>query len=152
MKYKHIEGMDALMKSMKKLEKVPTRQISKGARRGANVILRQARENAPVKTRKLKKGIILRGERSRKRGKKVFQVTLKSADKFPEAVKITKDGTRYYYPSSQEYGFDTVDGGHIDGKYYLKKAMESKSNEASRVMIKEIGQEIDKALGEGKLS
>lgn len=142
-----VEGLNKLMKDIAKLEKMPQSQITKGARRGANVILKEARAEAPKgETKQLSKGIRLKAERSR-RGKKVFQITFKAN---PEFVKVTKDGTRYFYPASQEYGFRTRNGGKVDGKHFLLGAMASKKDEAARVIVDEIGKEIEKSLSEGR--
>ena len=148
MRDEYVLGMENLKKTMQKLEKVPQKQITKAARQGAKIILLKARENAPVKTKLMQKGIYLKGERPRKRGKKVFQITFRSK---PEFVKITKDGKRYFYPASQEFGFDTVDGGHVDGKHYLQEAMETEKSQAALKMIKVLDEEIKKAWEEGKL-
>lgn len=149
MKIGYVKGLYGLIKDINKLEKMPQKEISKGARRGANVILHDARSRASARhiTGKMSKKLRLKAERSKKRGKKVFQITYPKADKFPEAVKITKDGTRYYYPSSQNYGFKTVDGDKVEGLHFLEGAMKSKSKQAAKVMIEEIGKEIDKTLG-----
>lgn len=143
-----VEGLRDLMVDIAKLDKMPQKQITKGVRRGANVILKQARAMAPKLTGKLRKKLTLKPERG-KRGKKVMQVTFQSVEKFPEAVKIAKDGTRYYYPSSQNFGFDTRDGGYVEGKHFLDGAMKSKSGEAARVIVNEIGKEIEKTLNGG---
>lgn len=143
-----VEGLNKLMRDISKLERMPQSQITKGARRGANVILREARAKAPRgATKQLSKGIRLKAERSR-RGKKVFQITFKAN---PEFVKITKDGTRYFYPASQEFGFRTRNGGRVEGKHFLLGAMAEKKNEAARVIVDEIGKEIEKSLREGSI-
>lgn len=148
MKDDYVVGMKNLMKTMGKLEQIPTKQITKSARKGANVILKKARDNAPVKTKMLKKGIYLKGERSRKRGKKVFQITFRSK---PEFVKITADGKRYFYPASQEFGFKTRNGGKVDAKYFLQDAMSTEKNTAALVMVGTLDEEIKKAWKEGAL-
>lgn len=147
-----VEGLRDLMADISKLDKMPQKQITKGVRRGTNVILKEARARASERhiTGKMSKKLTLKTERSRKRGKKVMQVTYQKVDKFPEAVKITKDGTRYYYPSSQNFGFDTRDGGHVDGLNFLGGAMQSKGKQAAKVIVDEIGKEIDKTLKGGK--
>lgn len=148
-----VEGLNKLMKDIKKLENIPQKQITKGVRRGANVILKEARAIASQrkKTGKMSKKLTLKSERSKKRGKKVMQVTYQKVEKFPEAVKITKDGTRYYYPSSQNFGFRTRDGGKVDGLHFLEGAMQAKGKQAAKVMIDEIGKEIEKSLSEGSI-
>lgn len=146
-----VEGLDKLIRDINKLDKMPQKEINKGARRGANIILKEARARASTrrKTGKMSKKLTLKKEKS-KRGKAVFQVTYQNATKFPEAVKITKDGTRYYYPSSQNFGFRTRDGGYKQGLHFLEGAMSSKSGEAARVIIDEIGKEIEKTLQGGE--
>lgn len=143
-----VEGLNKLIKDISKLDKMPQKQITKGVRRGTNVILKEARARAPKLTGKLRRKLTLKPEKSKKRGKKVMQVTFQSVEKFPEAVKITKDGTRYYYPSSQNFGFKTRDGGKVEGLHFLEGAMQAKSGQAARVMIDEIGKEIEKTLRE----
>lgn len=147
-----VEGLRELMTDIKKLERMPQSQIAKGVRRGANVILREARSRAPKgKTGKLRKNLTLKPERG-KRGKKVLQVTFRKVEKFPEAVKVTKEGTRYYYPASQEWGFTTRDGGRFEkNKHFLVGAMESKKKEAAKVIVDEVGKEIEKGLREGRI-
>lgn len=144
-----VEGLNKLMKDIKKLENMPQKQITKGVRRGTNVILHQARAMAPRRTGKLRKKLTLKPERSKKRGKKVMQVTFQKVEKFPEAVKVAKDGTRYYYPASQNFGFRTRNGGYVEGKHFLEGAMQAKSSEAAKVIVEEIGKEIEKTLREG---
>lgn len=142
-----VQGLNKLMKDISKLERIPQKQITKGARKGANVILKQARAKAPKLTGTMRKGIYLKAEKS-KRGKKVFQITFRSK---PEFVKVTKDGTRYFYPASQEFGFRTRDGGRVEGKHFMLGAMEENKNEAAETMVQVIGEEIEKALSEGSL-
>lgn len=148
-----VKGLNKLIRDIKKLEKMPQKQIAKGVRRGANVILREARARASARriTGKMSKKLTLKPERSKKRGKKVMQVTYQKVEKFPEAVKITKDGTRYYYPSSQNFGFRTRDGGKVDGLHFLEGAMKAKGKQAAKVIVDEIGKEIEKSLAEGSI-
>ena len=56
---------------MKKLGKVPQKHVTSSARKGMNVSLKD-RANAPFDP--LKKGIVLKGERSRTKAKKVYRV------------------------------------------------------------------------------
>lgn len=148
-----VEGLNKLMKDISKLDKIPQKQITKGVRRGTNIILKEARLRASERhiTGKMSRKLTLKAERSKKRGKKVMQVTYQKVDKYPEAVKITKDGTRYYYPSSQNFGFKTRDGEKVEGLHFLEGAMQSKSGEAARVIVDEIGKEIEKSLQDGSI-
>lgn len=96
------------------------------------------RTKAPVRTGDLVSGIIPSPweENSKYPGKIVRQVYMdaKMNDTF---VKVSKSGTRYYYPASQEYGFRTANRstltakqasaygtaprhGRVPGKYFMR--------------------------------
>ena len=60
-----VEGMKELERSLKKLGKVPQKHVTASARKGMNIVLKDSRANAPVDTGALKKGMKLKGERSR---------------------------------------------------------------------------------------
>ncbi|WP_424766303.1 HK97 gp10 family phage protein [Paenibacillus sp. sgz302251] len=141
-----IRGLDELRRAVRELEKVPTKVASKAARAGGKIALASARSSAPKETGALKKGIIMRAERTRKRGKKVFDIKIdpKNNDIF---VKETRNG-RKYYPASQEYGFLTVNGKFIEGKRYLRKAITDNEREIERAIVRMGLQEINKALNE----
>lgn len=147
-----VEGLNKLMKDIRGLEKMPQKQITKGARKGAKVILNQARAIAKTrrKSGKMWKKITLRAERNKPKGKKVFRITYPKTEKFPEAVKITKDGKQYYYPSSQNYGFkNKYMKKKVEGLQFFEKSFEQKHVQSARVMVEEIGKEIEKMLSEG---
>lgn len=146
-----VEGLNELIRDINRLERMPQSQITKGVRRGANVILAEARARAPVKTGKMRRKLTLKPERSSRKGKKVMQITFQKVEKFPESVKIAKDGTRYYYPTSQNYGFKTRNGGRVEGKHFLEGAMQAKSGQAARVIVHEIGMEVERSLAEGRI-
>jgi hypothetical protein len=119
-----IEGMPELERYMRDMGKLPQKCVTKSARQGANIPLKSARTNAPVDTGALKRGLKLKGELTKTKGKKVYQVTFDKAmnDTF---VKISRGGKRAYYPASQEYGFQTKNGGYIPGYHYLEKSVTS---------------------------
>ena len=143
MSKRKIEGWDELVRTMKKLEKLPKKHVTRSAKKGARIALSDAKANAPEEDGNLKKGIILKGERNKPKGKKVFQVTFDPAmnDVF---VKTTKNGKRYYYPASQEYGYMTRDGGYVPGFHFLRNSIEDNSSRMERVMVDTMGKEIDK--------
>jgi hypothetical protein len=119
-----IEGMPELERYMRDMGKLPQKCVTKSARQGANIPLKAARSNAPVETGALKRGLKLKGEKAKVKGKKVYQVTLDKNmnDTF---VKISRAGKRAYYPASQEFGFQTKNGGYIPGYHYLEKSVMS---------------------------
>lgn len=143
-----IDGMKELERSIKKLGKVPQTVATKSARAGAQIALKAARTMAPVDTGELRSGIILRGERTRIRGKKVYDVMMDPA-KNHIFVKISKDGKRSYYPASQEYGFLTVDGGFVPGYHFLRRAIDDNKAAIQKRVLEVAGREVDKALRKG---
>lgn len=143
-KYK-IEGIKELEKSLKKLGDVPQKFVSKAAKKGATILLKSAKAKAPELTGTLKKGLMLKGEKSRYKGKKVYQVTFNPAfnDYF---VKVSKTGKRAYYPASQEYGFQTRNGGYVPGFHYLRDSVQENEQQVKKTIIDVMSKEIDKAL------
>jgi len=138
-----IEGMKELEKTIRKLGKLPQKCVTKAAKKGAQIALKAAKQNAPFLTGALEEGIILKGEKTRKKGKKVYQVTMNPAmnDVF---VKTTKDGKRYYYPASQEYGFITKNGGYVPGFHYLRDSLVDNKERIEKTVVDVLAKEIDK--------
>jgi hypothetical protein len=138
-----IEGMKELERTIRELGKLPQKCVTPAARKGARIALKAARANAPWETGELSNGIVLKGERARKKGKKVYQVTLDPA-KNDLFVKYTKDGKRYYYPASMEYGFITRDGGYVPGFHYLRDSLVDNKATIERTVVDELAKQIDK--------
>lgn len=138
-----IEGMKELERTIRKLGKLPQKCVTKAAKKGAQIALKAAKAKAPFLTGALEEGIILKGEKLRKRGKKVYQVTMNPAmnDVF---VKTTKDGKRYYYPASQEYGFITKNGGYVPGFHYLRDSLVDNKERIEKTVVDVLAKEIDK--------
>lgn len=138
-----IEGMKELEKTIRKLGKLPQKCVTKAAKKGAQIALKAAKQKAPFLTGALEEGIILKGEKTRRKGKKVYQVTMNPAmnDVF---VKTTKDGKRYYYPASQEYGFITKDGGYVPGFHYLRDSLVDNKERIEKTVVDVLAKEIDK--------
>lgn len=138
-----IEGMEELEKTIRKLGKLPQKCVTKAAKKGAQIALKAAKQKAPFFTGALEEGIILKGEKARRKGKKVYQVTMNPAmnDVF---VKTTKGGKRYYYPASQEYGFITKNGGYMPGFHYLRDSLVDNKERIEKTVVDVLAKEIDK--------
>ncbi len=138
-----IEGMKELEKTIRKLGKLPQKCVTKAAKKGAQIALKAAKQKAPFLTGALEEGIILKAEKTKKKGKKVYQVTMNPAmnDVF---VKTTKDGKRYYYPASQEYGFITKNGGYVPGFHYLRDSLVDNKERIEKTVVDVLAKEIDK--------
>ncbi len=138
-----IEGMKELERTIRELGKLPQKCVTKAAKKGAQIALKAAKQKAPFLTGALEEGIILKGEKTRRKGKKVYQVTMNPAmnDVF---VKTTKDGKRYYYPASQEYGFITKNGGYVPGYHYLRDSLVDNKERIEKTVVDVLAKEIDK--------
>ena len=140
-----IQGMKELEKAIKQMGKVPQKVGTKAARAGASIALKAAKNNAPVDSGELKRGIILKGERRVKIGKKMYDVMMDPA-KNDIFVKMSAEGKRSYYPASQEYGYMTADGGYVPGFRYLRKSITENSRAIESKIVEVAAKEIDKAM------
>lgn len=145
-KKSEIEGMKELRKLLKKLGDVPQKVVTPASRKGMNIVLKDARKSAPKDTGQLKKGIILKGEKSKNKGKKVYRIAFdpKMNNIFQ---KKDKDGKVIgYYPVSQEYGFFTKNNKYIPGFRFVHNAFNSNYNRIEKTIVKEMSKNIDKVL------
>ncbi|UTI44433.1 HK97 gp10 family phage protein [Niallia sp. RD1] len=153
-----IEGLDNLMRTLRTIENIPQRVATKAAKKGMNIAYKAARRNAPVDEGNIKKGIILKPERTRKKGKKVYFVTLDRSMNHIFQGTSNQTVTRWnrrtkrretrnktsYYPASQEYGFMARDGRYIPGYQYLRKSIDGYKREIEKEIVRVATDEIDK--------
>lgn len=153
-----------MYKTLDKVGKSPQKALNKGTSKAAAIVKRTVKGAAPEKTGALKSGIVTRNERSSRRGKKVRQTTFKEGSGLERVLGKNshpgkfggrpggKDGDRYYYPASQEYGWLTGDGNggtkYIPGKRYMLRGAEAASEPAKKAMIETMTKELDKAWKE----
>lgn len=138
-----IEGMEGLNRSLKKLGEVPQKHVTSSSRKGMNITLKSARANAPYDTGALSKGMKLKGERSRQKAKKVYQVIFdpRYNDIFQ---KKNKDGkVTGYYPVSQEYGFFAKDGRYIPGYRFIHDSLAENARKVEKTIVSEMQKKID---------
>jgi HK97 gp10 family phage protein len=146
-----IEGMKELQKSLKKLGGVPQKHVTSSARKGMNVILRDAKANAPRDTGALRKGTVLKGERSKVKGKKVYRVVF---DRRMNDVFQKKDASGKitgYYPVSQEYGFFARNGRYIPGFKFVHNALENNAGKMAKTIVETMKKKIDAEIAKGGL-
>ena len=138
-----IEGMKKLKNDLKKLGKVPQKHVTMSAKKGMNIALKDSRANAPYDTGALKKGIVMKGERSRYKGKKVYRVVFddKMNDVFQK--KNAEGKVIGYYPVSQEYGFFSKNGKYIPGYRFIHDSLNENTLKISRKMIDTMKTKID---------
>lgn len=138
-----VEGMDQLMRSLKRLGQVPQKHITSSSRKAMNIVFKQSKASAPVDTGALKKGMKLKGERSRTKGKKVYQVVFDPAmnDIFQKKNKEGK--ITGYYPVSQEYGFFAKNGRYIPGYRFIHDSLADNTRNVERTIVNEMKKKID---------
>lgn len=150
-----VEGMRELEKSLKKLGKVPQKHVTASARKGMNIVVKQARADAPVDSGLLKKGIKLEGEKSRLKGKKVYRGVFdeKYNDFFQKPVKNPSKGSRSiaYYPFSQEYGYFLRDGRYMPGLRFMKSGLTDNVSKIAKTIVTEMKKKIDAEIAKGGL-
>ncbi len=155
--------MDKLLNDLEKIGQVPQKHVTASSRKAMNISLRQSKANAPVDTGLLKKGIIMKGERSRVKGKKVYRIVFdeKYNDFFQKKIKYgttkyvknakgkmvrrnIKAGTvTGYYPISQEYGFFARDGRYIPGYRFISDSLIDNTAKIEKTIVSEMQKKID---------
>lgn len=141
-----IEGIKELNRSLKRLGEVPQKHVTSSVRKGMNISFKDAKVKAPIDTGELKGGIKMIGEKSRIKGKKVYQIVFDRA-KNDVFQKKNKEGKVIgYYPASMEYGFFAKNGRYIPGYHFLKNALEENSSKIQKTIIKDMQNKIDKEL------
>lgn len=135
--------MTGLQKDLKRLGKVPQKHVTASARKGMNIVLKDAKATAPYDTGDLKKGMILDGEKSRYKGKKVYKVVFdpKMNDVFQK--KNANGEVTAYYPISQEYGFFTKNGRYIPGFKFLHNSLADNAQRMEKTIVTNMKQKID---------
>ena len=140
-----IEGMKELQKSMKKLGSVPQKHVTSSARKGMNIVKSQAKSTAPYDEGNLKKGIILKGERSRYKSKKVYKII------FDPKMNDVFQKSNGYYPFSQEYGFFTKNGRYIPGFRFVRDSLIDNVGKIEKVIVSEMKKKIDTEIAKARL-
>ena len=146
-----VDGMDKLRRDLEKLGKVPQKHVTASARKGMNVILRDAKANAPYETGMLKRGMKLAGERSRYKGKKVYRVVFDRAYNDVVQKKNAEGKVTGYYPISQEYGFFARNGRYIPGYKFIHNSLESNAGTMEKTIVNTMKQKIDAEIAKAGL-
>lgn len=148
-----------LVKMYKTLDRIgaaPQKALAKGTSKAATVTKRSIKRLAPQgSSHALRWAITTRSERSRKRGKKVREVTFQGGDVNAVLQRPIRNPGKYggtsaraYYPASQEYGWLTGDsrGGvkYVEGSHYMRRGAEAVSEQAKDAMIETTTKELDK--------
>ena len=139
-----VEGMDEVIKMIKDAGELPQKCVNKAAKKGIQIAKKDAKGGGWVdQTGYLRKAIKEKAEKSKTKGKKVY-------DLWPDPsyndvfVKTTKKGKRAYYPASIEYGFKTKSGGYVPGFKFLHNSLTDNKSEIENTIVSVLSDEIDK--------
>lgn len=138
-----------LNRAIKRLGDVPQKCVTKAARKGGNVVMKAVKDAAPVDTGALKRGLKLKAEKSRKKGKKVYEITFPASENDVFQKRNADGEITGYYPVSQEYGYFARNGRYIPGYHYMRESANAKADEMSGVTLKTLSEEIDKEWNKG---
>lgn len=142
-----VYGIEDVIKLFDEVDKVATRSITKAAKSGATIVLKDARASAPSRTGAMRRGIKLKLEKSRTKGKKVYQVGFfgKDGKTGAEFVRMYGNNKRAFYPASQEYGWEAQGKRHDPPtKGFLRGAMDNNSTQVHTSILQVLGEELEK--------
>lgn len=106
-----IRDIERTVKMLNEAGKSPQKAVTRAAGRAGTILKRAVKGEAPRRSGTLKKSIVRVGERSRRRGKKVYQVTFdrKMNEQLQKPIRnpgqLGGKNSKGYYPASMEYGF-----------------------------------------------
>ena len=131
--------------------------VNKASSKAAQTVKRAVKAgDVPIRTGALKRGIVIKAEKSRKKGKKVRQVTIKGGAEANAVFQrpIANPGAlggknpKAYYPASMEYGFlARAPGGgvqYVEGHYFMREGADSSAGQVGSVMIETVTKELEK--------
>lgn len=165
---KEVEGFEEFVRACSGIaQNLEGPQLTRAVKKGAQIVQKAIRAAAPKDTGELSDGLILVKEKSRVKGKAVYQVT-PAREKNPIFQKPIKNpvrskATHAYYPASQEFGYFTrrpgggmtyvrSDGSEatmdkVPGKHYMRTGAEEASEAAKNAIAKTLLDEIANKYG-----
>ena len=147
--------VEKMVRTLDQLGKSPQKAVSRAAQKAATKVKRAIKYGTvPVgATGNLKKAITSKGEKSRRKGRKVYDVTFDRAynDQLQKPIKNPGEAggknPKAYYPASQEYGFLTRSKGnglsYVEGLHFMRRGAEQAETEARTVMMETLEKELD---------
>ena len=152
-----IQGLDNLRATVERIGKLPQKCVNRSAKEGAQFGLEKMKEQTHFKdtTGTLKKGMGLKAEKYKRRGKKAYQITYKkSYTKIftePPIVDVGRYGGdprgRFYYPASVEFGRKGIGGKRP--KNFMLDAADRNSDGIKKKMIDVLDRELQKEANKG---
>jgi HK97 gp10 family phage protein len=138
-----ITGIDELIANLKLIENLPQTMVTKAAKQGANIALKNAKSNLqPVKGTflgrqgkteqhqggDLKNALKLKAERSPKKGRQVYQITTT------------------WYAHFKDLYFTTRNGEKIEGSHFLKNALSEHYDEIVTSVVEQLSKGVMEAV------
>ncbi|MBO5891226.1 MAG: HK97 gp10 family phage protein [Oscillospiraceae bacterium] len=165
---KEVEGFENFVRACSSLaSNLQGSELVHAVKKGAKVVQKAIQTQAPVDTGELREGLILVKEKTRTRGKAVYQVTPARGKNaiFQKPIQnpVRSKSPYAYYPASQEYGYFTrrpgggmtyvrSDGGEatmnkVPGKHYMRTGADVASETAKNLIAKSLLDTIAKKYG-----
>jgi HK97 gp10 family phage protein len=154
-----ILGLKELEDFLKNFANLPDRAVNNAVKRASRLVLAAVKANAPVDTGQLKSNLMIKPEKKKKKGKRIYRIRYKNdlfdqveADfnKTNENRKRNtkrKKNTPYFYPSAMEYGYFIKGGKFIPGFHFMRKAITQTKDAFEQRIIDELEKELDKLAG-----
>lgn len=152
-----LRDLEEAKRTFQAMEKQPTRLVTQAARRGATVVKKAVKGSSevPVLTGLLRSAVkVTKLERSRKRGKKVYEVGFDPAynDEFQRPIQNPGEAggksKHAYYPASMEYGFLTRSKGggisYYPGFHFMADTGEEMRGTANAEMARKFVDAVEK--------
>jgi HK97 gp10 family phage protein len=128
-----IVGLDDVLKLLEEVN-TTSKHVTAASKAGAKIALNDAKANAPVDTGDMKRGIRMKPEKKRIRGKKVYRVGFSDN---PNFIKYSADGKkRYFYPTIVEYGYVAKNGKVVPGRAFLRDAIDKNRERIRKTTLK----------------
>lgn len=165
---KEMEGFEDFVRACSSLaSNLQGADLTRAVQKGAKVVQKAIQTQAPADTGELREGLILVKEKTRTRGKAVYQVTPAREKNaiFQKPIKnpVRSKSPYAYYPASQEYGYFTrrpgggmtyvrSDGSKatmnkVPGKHYMRTGADVASETAKNLIAKTLLDDITKGYG-----
>jgi HK97 gp10 family phage protein len=159
----NVVGLKDIEKLLKNFNQLPQKCVNKAAKQGAKIAFNAAKRLAPVDTGDLKRHMILKAEKTKIKGKKVFAIAfkdgffdqVKTERKKPKKLKLVKSilsfmnqttekKTYSFYPALQEYGYFLENGRFIPGYGFMRKSIDNNKEAIEQKIIDVLYDEIEK--------
>ena len=134
-----VSGIEQLNKNILALEKQMATKLGEAVLAGAEIIRDDARQRAPRDTGELAAGIVAAVTWDKK-APVAYAAAMMDKNKNDKFVKISKNGKRYYYPASIEYGHPRA-----AARPFMRPAMDANKRQVKAVIQKQIAEVVNNA-------